>query len=202
MNRRFVLLSAATIVAGATVLGQGQTTGDALDPVRVAADTHRVAFENAFVRILEVRIPAGKTEPRHRHPHGLSVYFSDWEPKVTVDGKPAQVNARKSGTFAWSDAVVHTVENVGKTEGRVLRIELKVLNPSQLQPCRDRRAMRPARTVSSKNASQAGRARGGAVSPLTFGTPVRPTDWAPACARPLAAAGIGSRTPETHFFRA
>jgi hypothetical protein len=41
--------------------------------------------------------------------------------------------------------------------------------------------------------------RGGAVSPLTFGTPVRPTDGAPACAHPPAAAGIVSRTPETHF---
>jgi len=93
--------------------------------VQTSEDPAYIAFENAFVRILEVRIPAGKTEPRHRHPHGLSVYFSDWEAKGTVDGKPAQVNSRKSGTFAWSDAVVHTVENVGKTEGRVLRIELK-----------------------------------------------------------------------------
>jgi len=42
-----------------------------------------------------------------------------------VDGRPAQVNQRKSGSFAWSDAVVHTIENVGKTEGHVLRIELK-----------------------------------------------------------------------------
>lgn len=127
MTRRIVLLAvAAAVVAGVGVtLAQTQTTGDALDPVRVAADTHRVAFENAFVRILEVHIPAGKTEPRHRHPHGLSVYFSDWEAKGTVDGKPAQVHSRKRGTFAWSDAVVHTVENVGKTEGHVLRIELK-----------------------------------------------------------------------------
>ena len=117
--------SAALIIGVAATLAHSQTTGDALDPVRVAADTHRVAFENAFVRILEVHVPAGKTEPRHRHPHGLSVYFSDWEAKGTVDGKPAQVNSRKTGTFAWSDAVVHTVENVGKTEGHVLRIELK-----------------------------------------------------------------------------
>ena len=127
MTRRFVLFTAtaAVLVGVAGLLAHSQTTGDALDPVLVAADTHKLAFENAFVRILEVRIPAGKTEPRHRHPHGLSVYFSDWEAKGTVDGKPAQVNSRKSGTFAWSDAVVHTVENVGKTEGRVLRIELK-----------------------------------------------------------------------------
>jgi hypothetical protein len=42
-----------------------------------------------------------------------------------VDGKEPQVNQRKTGTFAWSDAVIHTVQNVGKVEGHVLRIELK-----------------------------------------------------------------------------
>ena len=125
MTRRFVLLTAATFVVVSATLTHSQTASDALDPVRVAADTHRVAFENAFVRVLEVRIPPGKTEPRHRHPHGLSVYLSDWDAKATVDGKPAQVNPRKSGTFAWSDAVIHTVENVGKSEAHVLRIELK-----------------------------------------------------------------------------
>jgi quercetin dioxygenase-like cupin family protein len=98
---------------------------DPLDPVVVAADTHRVALDNAFVRVLDVRLPPGKMEPRHRHPHGMSVYFTDWQVKVTPDGKPAEVRARKAGTFAWSDAVVHTVENVGQTEGHVLRIELK-----------------------------------------------------------------------------
>jgi hypothetical protein len=53
------------------------------------------------------------------------VYFTDWQVKVTVDGREPQVNQRKAGTFAWSDPVVHTVQNVGKTEGHVLRIELK-----------------------------------------------------------------------------
>ena len=117
------------LVTGAMVLALAASkrtqSNDPLDPVRAAPDTHKVAFENAFVRVLEVRIPAGKIEPRHRHPHGLSVYFSDWDAKVTVDGSEARVNQRRTGTFAWSEAVVHTVENVGNTEARVLRIELK-----------------------------------------------------------------------------
>ena len=124
MTRKFLVFTAAAVIVVAGTRADGQSD-DALDPVRVAADTHRVAFENAFVRILEVRIPPGKIEPRHRHPHGLSVYFTDWEAKITIDGKPEQVNSRKTGTFSWSDAVVHTVQNVGKQEARVLRVELK-----------------------------------------------------------------------------
>jgi quercetin dioxygenase-like cupin family protein len=124
-RKTWLFASAAALLVAVAAVAGSQPADDALDPVKVAPDTHKVAFENAFIRVLEVRVPAGKTEPRHRHPHGLSVYFTDWDAKVTVDGRPPNVNHRKAGTFAWSDAVVHTVENVGAREGHVLRIELK-----------------------------------------------------------------------------
>ena len=117
-----VALALAMLAAARWALPQAP---DPLDPIRVAGDTHRLAFENAFVRVLDVRVPPGSIEKRHRHPHGLSVYFTDWTVKVTVDGGAPEVRERKSGTFAWNEAITHTVENVGKTEGHVLRIELK-----------------------------------------------------------------------------
>ena len=125
MMKRVLLAVAvgAAVLAGRIVLSQ--PPDDALDPVRVAADTHRVALDNQFVRVLDVHLPPGKVEPRHRHPHGMSVYFTDWEAKVTPDGKPTEVHPRKAGTFAWNEAVIHTVQNAGKTEGHILRIELK-----------------------------------------------------------------------------
>ena len=85
---RRTLLFAAVILGGATaaVAALAPPTDDALDPVRVAPDTHKVALDNAFVRVLDVRLPPGKIEPRHRHPHGMSVYFTDWDAKVTRDG--------------------------------------------------------------------------------------------------------------------
>src|SRR5262249_61936715 len=85
----------------------------------------RPASENGFVRAPGVHLPPGKVEPRHRHPHGMSVYFTDWEAKVTPDGGPTEVHHRQAGTFAWNEAVVHTVQNAGPTEGHILRIELK-----------------------------------------------------------------------------
>ena len=125
MNRKRLIMTAAGAALVLTALAGVRAQDDALDPVKVAPNTHKIALENAFVRILDVHLPPGSIEPRHRHPHGLSVYFTDWDAEVTVDGKPAQVNQRKAGTFAWSDAVIHVVRNVGKTEGHVLRIELK-----------------------------------------------------------------------------
>ena len=124
MRRNIVLFMTGVAVIAAASFARSQG-GDALDPVRVSPETHKIAFENAIVRVLEVHIPAGRIEPRHRHPHGLSVYLTDWDAKVTVDGREAQVNQRKAGTFAWSEALIHTVQNVGKTDARVLRIELK-----------------------------------------------------------------------------
>lgn len=107
-------------------LAISQSASDALDPVRVAGDTHKVVLDNKFVRVLDVNLPPGKIEPRHRHPHGLSVYFTDWQAKVTPDGKAPEVRARAAGSFAWSDAIVHSVQNVGTTHGHILRIELKM----------------------------------------------------------------------------
>ena len=125
MRGKLFLIAAALGAATATAAALAPPADDPLDPVRVAPDTHRVALDNAFVRVLDVRLPPGSIERRHRHPHGLSVYFTDWQARVTPDGQAPQVRDRKAGTFAWSEAIVHTVENVGGTEGRVLRIELK-----------------------------------------------------------------------------
>ena len=126
MRKRLAIAAvlAATFALGARVV-LSQAAQDPLDPLKVAPDTHKLALENAFVRVLDVHVPPGKTEPRHRHPHGLSVYFTDWDVKVTLDGSKPEVRQRKAGSFAWSEEIVHTIENVGKTEGHVLRIELK-----------------------------------------------------------------------------
>lgn len=118
----FVALALVALAAAGLALSPQE---DPLDPIRVAGDTHKVALENKFVRVLDVRLPPGKVEPRHRHPHGMSVYFTDWDAKVTPDGRPPEVHHRKAGTFAWNEAIVHSVENAGNTEGHILRIELK-----------------------------------------------------------------------------
>ena len=96
-----------------------------LDPLKVASDTHKLLFENRFVRVLEVHVPPGKTEPTHQHGNRVVVYLSDFNTRTTVRGGQPQDNMRKSGSVRWSDPVIHQIENIGKTEGHVISIELK-----------------------------------------------------------------------------
>ena len=96
-----------------------------LDPLKVAGDTHKLVFENTFVRVLEVHVPPGKTEPMHQHGRRVVVYLSDFHTRTTERGGRPQDNLRKSGLVRWSDPLIHTVENIGKTEGHVISVELK-----------------------------------------------------------------------------
>jgi quercetin dioxygenase-like cupin family protein len=123
--RRMSLVVVGVVLGLAGARAAFSQAPEPLDPVRVAGDTHKLALDNPFVRVLDVRVPPGKSEPRHRHPHGLSVYFTDWDARVAVDGQAAELHHRKAGSFAWNDAVVHSVQNAGATEGHILRIELK-----------------------------------------------------------------------------
>src|SRR6185295_19274877 len=109
MKARTLLTGLGIGLLAAGALALSPAPDDPLDPIRVAGDTHKLAFENTFVRVLDVRLPPGKVEPRHRHPHSMSVYFTDWEAKVTPDGRPPEVHPRQAGTFAWNEAIVHSV---------------------------------------------------------------------------------------------
>src|SRR5688572_4826898 len=99
-NRRWF----AGVAALAGVFGIADWRGSVranqeLDPLKVAADTHKVLFENALVRVIEAKVPPGKSEPRHRHPRSVTVYMSDYEIEQTTfpEGKKTRA-IRKHGT--------------------------------------------------------------------------------------------------------
>ena len=123
MRRRLVCVLAVAAAALAWRLAAAVPAD--LDPLKTAPDTHKLAFENAFVRVLEVRVPPGKTEPLHSHPRRVVVYLSDFHTRVTEQGGKPQDNVRKAGLERWSEPMVHCVENIGQTEGHVISVELK-----------------------------------------------------------------------------
>jgi hypothetical protein len=120
-----IAICALVVTAAALAWRLAAAVPTDLDPLKAAPDTHKLAFENAFVRVLEVRVPAGKTEPMHSHPRRVVVYLSDFHTRVTEQGGRPLDNLRKAGLVRWSEPTVHTVENIGQTEGHVISVELK-----------------------------------------------------------------------------
>lgn len=82
-KQRFIavlILSSLALFAGHSYLyGQDKSDfPDGYDAVQAAPQTHKVIFENAFVRVLEVSVPpAGTTIPMHHH--RWPSFFLDWD---------------------------------------------------------------------------------------------------------------------------
>ena len=97
-----------------------------LDPVRLMPDAHKVVFENAYVRIVDSRMPAGASEVRHWHPDNVTVALGEWSAEVVSD--PGQKTTRVHRTFgssAWNAAGIHEVRMDAGAPSHQIRIELK-----------------------------------------------------------------------------
>ena len=87
---------------------------------------HKLLMENALVRVFEIRMAPGTAEARHRHERGLTIALSDYENETTAypSGQVSRSRTR-FGEVRWAEPVVHEARNVGSTEQRVIRIEIK-----------------------------------------------------------------------------
>jgi hypothetical protein len=91
---------------------------------------HRWVWENQYVRVYDVRIPPGEATTFHRHAYDqVSVYVSGGLVSVQPDGlpwgQPAKIEPR--GVSFSADAakpITHRVRNDGKTEYRVVLVQL------------------------------------------------------------------------------
>lgn len=117
---------------------------DGYDAAQAAPDSHKVIFENALVRVLEVTVPPpGKTEPMHHH--RWPSFFLDWDtggsiphvryhrPDGSVKDEPSVNKAIHPGKWSvqWmKPEPMHAIEVVdrpqrGAAEPPLLRVEIK-----------------------------------------------------------------------------
>jgi hypothetical protein len=121
-----VLSAVVCVSLGIAIGALARPAEENLDPIVVCGDTHKLMFENEHVRVMEARVPPGKVEHKHSHPHGLTVYLADYDVEIKTfpDGKSQKLH-RTAGTALWSNAVVHEVTNIGQNTSHAIRIELK-----------------------------------------------------------------------------
>lgn len=94
-------------------------------------DVYRVQFENDWVRLVRVTLPANSSLPEHTHPPGvmLHVYFNDADPVVFEhDGSPGSITRpyvqARSYRVGRATPETHAVINRGGVSD-FMRIELK-----------------------------------------------------------------------------
>ena len=104
-----------------------------LDALAAAPNHHRLAFEDARIRVLETIVAPGETVPLHTHEWPSSLYVlsgsdfirRDEHGAVMVDSRTAGISL-KAGQAFWSEALgPHTLENVGDTPIHIIATELK-----------------------------------------------------------------------------
>ena len=122
--RRKVLLAGL----GGLLADLGIPPAAAQDAAKVMPRAYRVAFENDQVRVLDFVGRPGMGicgEGMHSHPAHLTIVMTDWQGVVTTADSPAKPRQRKAGDVFWSEAETHKLENTGKTNSRVMIVELK-----------------------------------------------------------------------------
>lgn len=110
------------------------------DAVAAAPYSHRVLFEDEHVRVLDIRLPLGATEPIHIHALPSVIYgetggaggakFVYTEYRME-DGKFVEVSSQEISPSAGYRAVwsppegPHAISNVGGVPVRFTRVEIK-----------------------------------------------------------------------------
>jgi hypothetical protein len=123
----------------AAAIGRASTPTENLAdyfPLKAAPEYHRPVFENQFVLVLDVSIPAGVTVPAHVHPwpavfitlQPAHLVFRNLAAAVVREVRPS-IGVTDQPKVEWRepDTEPASVTNVGAKELQALRVELKFL---------------------------------------------------------------------------
>ena len=96
-----------------------------LDPVKLDAEHHMVAFENDRVRAIRTILPPHVKSPMHEHPHYVVVYLTDLHTTMKLGDGRVVDNPRHPGDIAWRDALKHQTEQMGDKTAMEIQVEIK-----------------------------------------------------------------------------
>lgn len=101
----------------------------ATDAVKIHDPNISVVLENAYVRVLSVRIPPGEKEPWNTHTWPAVVVYFRLPPsqRLSPDGKktPRAELGEMEIRFEQNSQPLHSVENLGKVIYQAYRVEIK-----------------------------------------------------------------------------
>jgi beta-alanine degradation protein BauB len=107
---------------------------ESVDPVQVAPLSYKVILDNDYVRMLEISTKPGDRDEMHSHP--VNAWYAIKGAKIrlyTPDGESQDVEITP-GMAKFQDAVaMHSAENIGDTDLKLIMVELKDKKPPAIQ---------------------------------------------------------------------
>jgi len=104
-----------------------------LDALAAAAGNHTLLFENDSVRVLDTLVRPGQIVPLHSHQWPSVNYLLSWSDfirrdasgAILLDSHSLSKQPQPGAAFWGSPLAPHTLENVGRSDLRVITVELK-----------------------------------------------------------------------------
>lgn len=119
----------------------------AQDPTTLYPGNYKVMILNQQVRVMDFQLKRGATEKMHMHPAHVLYVLTGFKIRFTFPDGSTRVREARAGEVLYSDAVMHSPENIGDTDAHGILVEL--------------------RSPVGRQAGAPGGGEDGAVSPLT-----------------------------------
>ena len=117
----------------------------AQDPAVVAPDFYKCTFENEHARLCEVSFKPGATIPAHSHPQHLVYAVTPGKIRIfAVGAEPADVEVT-AGQVLWIPAQTHHGTNTGSSDLKLLVVEFKALQGTDMPKEGDKAAAKEAK---------------------------------------------------------
>ncbi len=86
---------------------------------------YKLLLENQYVRVYDIRIPAGTKEPQHTHHDRVVVCLSGAQLKHLMPDGREEPSTLQTGEIVWRRGGTHIGQNLGKTDLWVIAVEPK-----------------------------------------------------------------------------
>jgi len=89
-----------------------KTVNTPLDPLKVDPKDYKLEFENSKVRVIRVKMAAGRKVPLHEHTlNRVVVYLTDQNGSMTTPDGQTTTAQHNPGEFSWGAPVKHMEQN-------------------------------------------------------------------------------------------
>jgi mannose-6-phosphate isomerase-like protein (cupin superfamily) len=128
INMLVLISLAATAILAVVAMAQ--------DPIKVGPDIYKSLFENERIRVNEINFKAGAHIDFHSHPDHVVYWIAGGTLRIWNKGADGKVTdsvdvSGKPGDVLYLPACTHAGTNIGKTDLKLVQVELKEPAPAK-----------------------------------------------------------------------